>query len=112
MFVDQVAIERWSARPIYFGRPEAAWRDNGEIVIVDSREEAARAADAYAPEHLEVQCADAEWWLRHLRNYGSLFLGEETTVAFGDKTSSPNHILPTKGRGALHPFELSTPHFL
>jgi sulfopropanediol 3-dehydrogenase len=50
--------------------------------------------------------------LRHLRNYGSLFLGEETTVAFGDKTSSPNHILPTKGRGALHPFELSTPHLL
>jgi sulfopropanediol 3-dehydrogenase len=76
---------------------EAAWRDYGEIVIVDSREEAVRAADAYAPEHLEVHCADAEWWLQHLRNYGSLFLGEETTVAFGDKTSGPNHILPTKG---------------
>jgi sulfopropanediol 3-dehydrogenase len=76
---------------------EAAWRDYGEIVVVDSREEAAQAADAYAPEHLEVQCADAEWWLQHLHNYGSLFLGEETTVAFGDKTSGPNHILPTKG---------------
>jgi sulfopropanediol 3-dehydrogenase len=76
---------------------EAAWRDYGDIVVVDSREEAIRAADAHAPEHLEVQCADAEWWLRHLRNYGSLFLGEETTVAFGDKTSGPNHILPTKG---------------
>jgi sulfopropanediol 3-dehydrogenase len=76
---------------------EAAWRDYGEIVVVDSREEAVRAADAYAPEHLEVHCADAEWWLQHLRNYGSLFLGEETTVAFGDKTSGPNHILPTKG---------------
>jgi sulfopropanediol 3-dehydrogenase len=76
---------------------EAAWRDYGELVIVDSREEAARAADAYAPEHLEVQCADAEWWLRHLHNYGSLFLGEETTVAFGDKASGPNHILPTNG---------------
>jgi sulfopropanediol 3-dehydrogenase len=76
---------------------EAAWRDYGEIVIVDSREESVRAADAYAPEHLEVHCADAEWWLQHLRNYGSLFLGEETTVAFGDKTSGPNHILPTKG---------------
>ncbi len=76
---------------------EAAWHDYGEIVIVDSREEAVRAADAYAPEHLEVHCADAEWWLQHLRNYGSLFLGEETTVAFGDKTSGPNHILPTKG---------------
>jgi sulfopropanediol 3-dehydrogenase len=76
---------------------EAAWRDYGEIVVVDSREEAAQAADAYAPEHLEVQCADAEWRLQHLHNYGSLFLGEETTVAFGDKTSGPNHILPTKG---------------
>jgi sulfopropanediol 3-dehydrogenase len=76
---------------------EAAWRDYGEIVVVDSREEAAQTADAYAPEHLEVQCADAEWWLHHLRNFGSLFLGEETTVAFGDKTSGPNHILPTKG---------------
>jgi sulfopropanediol 3-dehydrogenase len=76
---------------------EAAWRDYGEILVVDSREEAARTADAYAPEHLEVQCADAEWWLQHLHNYGSLFLGEETTVAFGDKTSGPNHILPTKG---------------
>ena len=76
---------------------EAAWRDYGEIVFVDSREEAVRAADAYAPEHLELHCPDAEWWLQHLRNYGSLFLGEETTVAFGDKTSGPNHILPTKG---------------
>jgi sulfopropanediol 3-dehydrogenase len=76
---------------------EAAWRDYGEILVVDSQEEAARAADAHAPEHLEVHCADAEWWLQHLRNYGSLFLGEETTVAFGDKTSGPNHILPTKG---------------
>jgi sulfopropanediol 3-dehydrogenase len=76
---------------------EAAWRDHGEIVLVDSREEAARVADTCAPEHLEVQCTDAEWWLQNLCNYGSLFLGEETTVAFGDKTSGPNHILPTKG---------------
>ena len=49
------------------------------------------------PEHLEVQCSDLDWWFAHLRNYGSLFLGEETTVAYGDKTSGPNHILPTKG---------------
>jgi sulfopropanediol 3-dehydrogenase len=67
---------------------EAAWRDYGEIIVVESREEAARAVDAYAPEYLEVHCADAEWWLERLRNYGSLFLGEETTVAFGDKTSA------------------------
>ncbi len=76
---------------------EAAWRDYGEVILVDSREEAVRVSDDYASEHLEVQCADLDWWLETLRNYGSLFLGEETTVAFGDKTSGPNHILPTKG---------------
>ena len=76
---------------------EAAWRDYGEVVVVDSREEAAEVSDDYASEHLEVHCADLDWWLATLRNYGSLFLGEETTVAFGDKTSGPNHILPTKG---------------
>ena len=54
-------------------------------------------SDTYAPEHLEVQCRDLDWWLANLTCYGSLFLGEETTVAFGDKASGPNHILPTKG---------------
>lgn len=76
---------------------EAAWRDFGEVMVVDSREEAVKLSDDYASEHLEVHCADLDWWLANLRNYGSLFLGEETTVAFGDKTSGPNHILPTKG---------------
>ncbi len=76
---------------------ESAWRDYGEVVLVDDREEAVRVSDAYAPEHLEVQAVDLDWWLRNLRNYGSLFLGEETTVAYGDKASGPNHILPTKG---------------
>ena len=76
---------------------EAAWRDYGEVVVAASREEAVKVSDAYASEHLEVHCADLDWWLAHLRNYGSLFLGEETTVAYGDKTSGPNHILPTKG---------------
>lgn len=76
---------------------EAAWRDYGEVVVCGSREEAARVSDTYAPEHLEVHADDLDWWLKRLRNYGSLFLGEETTVAFGDKCSGPNHILPTKG---------------
>jgi sulfopropanediol 3-dehydrogenase len=75
----------------------SAWRDYGEVVVCDSREEAAAAADRYAPEHLEVHARDLDWWLGRLTNYGSLFLGEETTVAFGDKASGPNHILPTKG---------------
>jgi sulfopropanediol 3-dehydrogenase len=75
----------------------SAWRDYGEIVVVEDREEACRVSDEYAAEHLQVQAADLDWWLANLRNYGSLFLGEETTVAFGDKCSGPNHILPTRG---------------
>jgi sulfopropanediol 3-dehydrogenase len=73
-----------------------AWRDYGEIVLCDTNEEMVAVSDAYACEHLEVQCADLEWWHARLTNYGSLFLGEETNVAFGDKVSGPNHILPTK----------------
>ena len=75
----------------------AAWRDYGEVVVCGSREEAAQSSDRYAAEHLEVQARDPDWWLSRLTCYGSLFLGEETTVAFGDKASGPNHILPTKG---------------
>ncbi len=75
----------------------AAWRDYGEIICCDTREEAAAASDDHAPEHLEVHARDLDWWLARLTCYGSLFLGEETTVAFGDKASGPNHILPTMG---------------
>jgi sulfopropanediol 3-dehydrogenase len=75
----------------------AAWRDYGEVVVCDTDEEAARISDEHAPEHLEVQTANPEWYLARLGNYGSLFLGEETTVAFGDKCSGTNHILPTRG---------------
>jgi sulfopropanediol 3-dehydrogenase len=75
----------------------AAWRDYGEVVLCETREEAAQAADRYAPEHLEVHARGLDWWLARLTNYGSLFLGEETTVAYGDKASGPNHILPTRG---------------
>ncbi len=77
----------------------AAWRDFGEVVLCSTREEAAAISDRYCCEHLQVQAADPAWWLTHLRNYGSLFLGEETTVAFGDKATGPNHILPTKAAG-------------
>lgn len=79
----------------------AAWNDHGEIIVVDDREEAARVCDDYAPEHLQVLAGDLDWWRTRLRNYGSLFLGPETNVAFGDKTSGPNHILPT-GRAARY----------
>jgi sulfopropanediol 3-dehydrogenase len=75
----------------------SAWRDCGEVILCDSREDAAGVSDRCAPEHLEVHARDLDWWLARLTCYGSLFLGEETTVAFGDKASGPNHILPTKG---------------
>ncbi|MBR0662220.1 histidinol dehydrogenase [Neoroseomonas oryzicola] len=77
----------------------AAWRDFGEVVLCATREEAVEVSDRYCCEHLQVQAADPAWWLANLRNYGSLFLGEETTVAFGDKATGPNHILPTKAAG-------------
>lgn len=76
---------------------QRAWDDYGEVLLVDTREQAVAESDRYAPEHLEVHAAELDWWLARLRNYGSLFLGEETTVAYGDKASGPNHILPTKG---------------
>ena len=76
---------------------QTAWKDYGEVTIVDTREEALECSDRYAPEHLEVQAEDLNWWLDNLSNYGSLFLGEETTVAYGDKCSGTNHILPTSG---------------
>ncbi|MGN6251091.1 MAG: histidinol dehydrogenase [Marmoricola sp.] len=74
-----------------------AWANLGEVVLTDDREEAAALADEYANEHVEVHAEDLDWWLDRLTNYGSLFLGEETTVTYGDKTSGPNHILPTRG---------------
>ncbi len=90
---------------------EAAWRDFGEIVVAQSREEALSICDRYAPEHLQVQAADLDWWLARLRNYGSLFLGEETTVSYGDKCTGPNHILPTRG-GARYSGGLSVGKFI
>ncbi|MFY9210980.1 MAG: histidinol dehydrogenase [Aestuariivita sp.] len=75
----------------------AAWRDYADVILCDSAEDMARVSDEYGPEHLHVQCGDLDWWLARLTNYGSLFLGEETTVAFGDKAAGPNHVLPTSG---------------
>jgi sulfopropanediol 3-dehydrogenase len=74
-----------------------AWRDYGEVVVCDTREEAAEASDRFAGEHVEVHTADSDWYLEHLRNYGSLFLGDETTVPYGDKGVGTNHVLPTAG---------------
>lgn len=77
----------------------AAWRDHGEIVLCDSRDEAVDVCDSYAPEHVQVIADDLDWWRDNLSNYGSLFLGEGSTVTHGDKCSGTNHILPTKRAG-------------
>ena len=71
---------------------DAAWRDYGEVILCDTDEEMATISDEYAPEHLEVQTENLEWFHKRLTNYGSLFIGEETTVAYGDKCSGTNHI--------------------
>tara|TARA_R110002110_G_scaffold79326_4_gene207477 strand:+ start:1693 stop:3000 length:1308 start_codon:yes stop_codon:yes gene_type:complete len=75
----------------------AAWRDYAEVILCADREEMAATSDNYAPEHLTVQAEDLDWWLERLSCYGSLFLGEETTVSYGDKASGTNHVLPTSG---------------
>ncbi len=74
-----------------------AWRDYAEVILCEDREEMAATSDDYAPEHLTVQADDLDWWLNRLSCYGSLFLGEETTVSYGDKAAGTNHVLPTSG---------------
>jgi sulfopropanediol 3-dehydrogenase len=88
-----------------------AWRDNGEVMVVDSPEEAVKASDDWAPEHLEVQTKDWRYYLEQCKNYGSVFLGEETTVAYGDKTIGTNHVLPTM-RAARYTGGLSVGKFV
>jgi sulfopropanediol 3-dehydrogenase len=80
---------------------EISWRTNGIVQVADSPEEAVQLSDDYAPEHLELHLKQTDYFFDHLSNYGSLFIGEETTVAYGDKTIGTNHILPT-GRAARY----------
>jgi len=72
-----------------------SWKNNGIIYVADSKEEAVKLSDDYAPEHLELHVKDQAFFFDKLTNYGSLFIGEETTVAYGDKSIGTNHILPT-----------------
>ena len=81
--------------------PASSWRDYGEIILCQDREELARVSDLYASEHVQVIAEDLDWWKDNLKNYGSLFLGEGSTVAQGDKCSGTNHILPTKKAGYI-----------
>jgi sulfopropanediol 3-dehydrogenase len=73
-----------------------AWRDYGQIILVDSLEEAVVEADRIASEHVEILTAEPRYFLDRLSNYGALFLGAETNVAYGDKVIGTNHILPTR----------------
>jgi sulfopropanediol 3-dehydrogenase len=86
-------LETWSTGDV----AGTAWRDLGVAVVARSREEAVELSDAYAPEHLQLQVAEPEWYEARLRNYGTVFVGEETTVAYGDKAVGTNHTLPTNG---------------
>ncbi|MCF8051871.1 MAG: histidinol dehydrogenase [Desulfobacterales bacterium] len=74
---------------------EVSWTNNGTVVVADDKDEAIALSDDWAPEHLELHVDDVEYYFKRLRNYGSLFIGEETTVAYGDKSIGTNHILPT-----------------
>jgi sulfopropanediol 3-dehydrogenase len=88
-----------------------SWADNGEVIVVESPDEAVEVSDRWAPEHLEVQTEDWRYYLDRCRNYGSMFCGEETTVAYGDKTIGTNHVLPTM-RAARYTGGLSVGKFV
>lgn len=74
---------------------EQAWRDYGQIILVDTEQELVSLADDIASEHVEILTKNPDYFLQHMTNYGSLFLGKETNVAYGDKAIGTNHILPT-----------------
>jgi sulfopropanediol 3-dehydrogenase len=74
-----------------------AWRDHGQVHVVDSMTEAYSLADSFASEHVEVLTADPREALEKMKNYGALFLGEGTCVSYGDKVIGTNHVLPTRG---------------
>lgn len=88
-----------------------SWNNNGIVMVAEDVDEAILLSDEYGPEHLELHVKNREYYFDRLRNYGSLFIGEETTVAYGDKSSGPNHILPT-GRAARYTGGLSIFKFL
>lgn len=89
----------------------AAWRDCGAVAVGEDREAVASLSDQIACEHLQVMARDLPWWQQRLLNYGSLFLGEGSTVTHGDKCAGPNHILPT-GRAARYSGGLNVQKFL
>ncbi len=74
-----------------------AWRDHGQVLVVDDLDEAYRLADEFASEHVQILTEEPRRALEQMRNYGALFLGEGTCVSYGDKVIGTNHVLPTRG---------------
>jgi sulfopropanediol 3-dehydrogenase len=95
------AVESWLTSWPTAEVAGAAWREVGAIMVCADRAEMIEISERYAPEHLEIQTADDEWFEQRLTNYGSLFVGAEATVAHGDKSIGVNHVLPT-GRAARY----------
>ena len=79
-----------------------AWKDYGEVIVCDNDDEMVAEADRVASEHVQVMTRDPDYFLNNMKNYGSLFLGPRTNVAYGDKVIGTNHTLPTKKSRALH----------
>jgi sulfopropanediol 3-dehydrogenase len=92
----QAEIDRQLARLATADVAGVAWRDHGQVILCDTDEEMVAEADRIASEHVQVLTREPRWFLQRMTNYGSLFLGKETNVAYGDKVIGTNHTLPTK----------------
>ena len=92
----QAEIDRQLARLATADIAGVAWRDHGQVILCDTDEEMVAEADRIASEHVQVMTREPRWFLERMTNYGSLFLGKETNVAYGDKVIGTNHTLPTK----------------
>lgn len=107
-----IAVEQQLAKLSTNAIAGPAWRDHGTVTVVDDRETAVALMDDLAPEHLEIITADDDYYHDNLRNYGSIFLGPWSTVAYSDKgMAGTNHVLPTAG-GAKHSAGLSVSRYL
>jgi sulfopropanediol 3-dehydrogenase len=89
-------IARWLVEWPTAAVASEAWTACGEVIVASSPEEAVEVADRIASEHVEVQTVEPDWYLERLQNYGSLFLGSNATVVYGDKAIGTNHVLPTE----------------
>ncbi len=92
----QAEIDRQLTRLTTADVAGVAWRDHGQVILCDTDDELVREADRIASEHVQVLTHEPRWFLDRMRNYGALFLGKETNVAYGDKVIGTNHTLPTK----------------